>query len=505
MSVPLPVFVAIPLVAAFLLPIFGKKGKSAATLLANLATVSLLVLAVASIGQSRVYEIGKWSIPLGINLVLDGLSGLLLLAIGVVSTAAMLFSVRYMEQYTAKAKYLSLFMLMVAGMNGVVLSGDIFNLFVFLEIASIASYALVGFGCEHEELEASFKYMVLGSIGSIFVLFAVALVYGNTGSLNMAYISKAIQSSGLNAGLTFAMGLFIAGFGLKAALVPFHAWLPDAHPSAPAPISAMLSGVLIKALGVYALARVIFNVFGISVPIGWLLIALGLLSMVAGAFLAIGQWDFKRLLAYSSISQLGYVILGIGLGGLIIARGDNPAWASLAILGGLFHLVNHAVYKSLLFLTSGSVQMSTGTRQMKQMGGLAEKMPVTRATCTIASASIAGIPPFSGFWSKLILVIAAIQAHFYWVAAIIVFVSLCTLIMYLKVQRYVFLGELPENLQQTKESKNSMLVAMIFLACLCVLMGLLVIVPALRNNILDPAVKVLTDGLEYSANIINMR
>jgi multicomponent Na+:H+ antiporter subunit D len=346
--------------------------------------------------------------------------------------------------------------------------------------------------------------MVLGSIGSIFVLFAVALVYGNTGSLNMAYISKAIQSSGLNAGLAFALGLFIAGFGLKAALVPFHAWLPDAHPSAPAPISAMLSGVLIKALGVYALARVVFNVFGITVQLGWLLIALGLLSMVTGAFLAIGQWDFKRLLAYSSISQLGYVVLGIGLGGLIIARGDNPAWASLAILGGLFHLVNHAVYKSLLFLTSGSVEMSTGTRQMKQMGGLAEKMPVTRATCTVASASIAGIPPFSGFWSKLILVIAAIQAHFYWVAAIIVFVSLCTLIMYLKVQRYVFLGELPENLQQTKENKNSMLVAMIFLACLCVLMGLLVLVPSLKQSILDPAVKVLTDGLEYSANIINM-
>ena len=505
MSIPLPVFVAVPLVTAFLLPIFGRKGKAGATVLANFATILLLVLAVASVGKSSVYEIGRWSIPLGINLVLDGLSSLLLLAISVVSTAAMLFSARYMEQYTAKAKYLSLFMLMVAGMNGVVLSGDIFNLFVFLEIASIASYALVGFGCEHEELEASFKYMVLGSIGSIFVLFAVALVYGNTGSLNMAYISKAIQGSGLNAGLDFALCLFIVGFGLKAALVPFHAWLPDAHPSAPAPISAMLSGVLIKALGVYALARVVFNVFGISVSIGWLLIVLGLLSMVAGAFLAIGQWDLKRLMAYSSISQLGYVVLGIGLGGLIIAGGGNLAWASLSILGGLFHLLNHAVYKSLLFLTSGSVEMSTGTRQMRQMGGLAEKMPVTRATCTIASASIAGIPPFSGFWSKLILVVAAIQAHFYWVAAIIVFVSLCTLIMYLKVQRYVFLGELPENLQQSKEAKNSMLVAMIFLACLCVLMGLLVIVPSLKANILDPAVKVLTDGLEYSANIINMR
>ncbi len=506
MSIPLPVFIAVPLVTAFLLPVFsslGRKGKAVATVLANFVTVSLLVMAVASIGQFRVYEVGKWSIPLGINLVLDGLSSLLLLAISVVSAAAMLFSARYMEQYTAKAKYLCLFLLMVAGMNGVVLSGDIFNLFVFLEIASIASYALVGFGCEHEELEASFKYMVLGSIGSIFVLFAVALVYGNTGSLNMAYISKAIQGSGLNAGLSFAMALFVVGFGLKAALVPFHAWLPDAHPSAPAPISAMLSGILIKTLGIYALARVVFNVFGVSVSMGWLLVVLGLLSMVAGAFLAIGQEDFKRLLAYSSISQIGYVVLGLGLGGLIIARDGNVAWASLAILGGLFHLVNHAVYKSLLFLTSGSVQMSTGTRQLKQMGGLAEKLPFTRATCTVASASIVGIPPFSGFWSKLILVIAAVQAHFYWVAAIIVFVSLCTLIMYLKVQRYVFLGELPENLQQIKENKGSMLVAMVFLACLCGLMGLL-LVPALRSNILQPAVDVLTDGISYSANVIKM-
>ena len=176
----------------------------------------------------------------------------------------------------------------------------------------------------------------------------------------------------------------------------------------------------------------------------------------------------------------------------------------MAILGGLFHLINHAVYKSLLFLTSGSVEMATGTRQLKQMGGLAEKLPLTRATCTVASASIVGIPPFSGFWSKLILIIAAVQAQFYWIAAIIVFVSLCTLIMYLKVQRYVFLGELPENLQQVKENKGSMLIAMVFLACLCVLMGLLVLVPGLKQAVLDPAVKVLTDGVRYSANVIGM-
>jgi len=504
MSISLPAFVAIPLATAFLLPMFGKRGKDAATVVANIATIILLVLAISCIGESGVYEIGKWPIPLGINLVLDGLSSLLLLAIGVVSAAVMLFSAGYMEQYTAKPKYLSLFLLMVAGMNGVVLSGDIFNLFVFLEIASIASYALVGFGCGHEEFEAAFKYMVLGSIASIFVLFGIGLVYGNTGTLNMAYISKAIQSSGMNAGLGFALALFIVGFSLKAALVPFHAWLPDAHPSAPAPISAMLSGVLIKTLGVYALARVVFNIFGVSVPVGWLLIVLGILSMVIGVFLAVGQWDLKRLLAYHSISQMGYVVLGLGIGALILARGGELKWAALAILGGLFHMVNHAVFKSLLFLTSGSIEMATGTRQLKQLGGLAERMPFTRATCTLASAAISGVPPFNGFWSKLILVMATVQAGFYGLGAVTVLVSLITLISFLKVQRYVFLGELPENLRQVKENGGSMLIGMVFLACLCVLMGLLVLVPGLRDSILEPAVRVLMDGHKYSDIVAGM-
>lgn len=495
MNVPLPMFVAIPLVAAFVLPVFGRVLKPLATLLANAVVLCLLVMAVMSIGQGRTYEVGGWSIPLGINMVLDGLSALLLAAIGVVSTAAMLFSTRYMEQYTAKPKYLSLFLLMVAGMNGVVLSGDIFNLYVFLEIASIASYALVGFGCEHEELEASFKYMVLGSVASAFVLFGVALVYANTGSLNMIQIARTIQQIGMNIGLAFALSLFVAGFGLKAALVPFHAWLPDAHPSAPAPISAMLSGVLIKALGLYALARLIFNVFGVSVPVAWVLIGLGVSSMVIGVFLAVGQWDFKRLLAYHSISQMGYVVLGIGLGALILARGGNVLWASLAILGGLFHLVNHAVFKSLLFLTSGSVEMATGTRQLKQMGGLVEAMPYTRATCTVASASIAGVPPFNGFWSKLILVIAAVQAGFYWLAAATVLVSLVTLLSFLKVQRYVFLGELPQGLRGTRENGGSMLLAMAFLAVLCLGMSLLILLPSLRETVLQPAVDVLVTGV----------
>jgi len=501
MSYRLPAFIFVPLVTAFVLPLFGKKGKSVAALLANVVTIALLALAISCLGQREVYEVGKWPIPLGINLVLDGLSCLVLVIINIVAASAMLYSTRYMEQYTAKSKYLSLFMLLVTSLNGAVLSGDIFNLFVFLEIASLTSYALVGFGCGDEELEASFKYMVLGEIASMIILFAIALVYANTGALNMAYVSKAIQTRSLNPSLTFALAFFIAGFGLKAALVPFHAWLPDAHSSAPAPVSAMLSGVFIKVLGVYALTRLIFNIFGISIPLGWILIALGVLSMVAGVFLAVGQWDFKRLLAYHSISQMGYVVIGIGMGTLILAQGGDILWASLAILGGLFHLINHAVFKSLLFLTSGSVEMSTGTRQLKQMGGLADKLPFTRATCTIASASIAGVPPFNGFWSKLILVVAAFQSRMFWLAAITVIVSLVTLISFLKVQKYIFLGELPDNLKDVKENKGTMLIAMLFLSGLCIAMGLLLL-PAMKDVVLDPAVQVLTDGLGYSSKLI---
>ena len=190
------------------------------------------------------------------------------------------------------------------------------------------------------------------------------------------------------------------GFGLKAALIPFHAWLPDAHPSAPAPISAILSGLLIKVSGVYALTRIFFNVFGLE-PGAWLsqiLMGLGIVSAVIAAFLAIGQKDMKRMLAYSSISQVGYVVLGIGIG------------TPLGVAGGLFHLFNHALAKGLLFLNSGSVQQATGTRNLDEMGGLAKRMPVTAATNLVGSLSIAGVPPLGGFWSKLLIIIALVQS-----------------------------------------------------------------------------------------------
>jgi multicomponent Na+:H+ antiporter subunit D len=498
-TILVPMLVAVPLGGAFLIPLAARKSPRLADILANLITAALVVFSVALLSSRGSYALGGWAAPAGIVWVLDGLSTLMLVVVSVVSFAATVFSMSYMDRYTSKHRYYCLFLLMVAGMNGVVITGDLFNLFVFLEIAAISSYALVAFGCEHEELEASFRYLVLGSVGSAFVLLGIALTYGATGYLNMAAVARTFAERGVGSPLTvLAVVLFVVGFGVKAALVPFHPWLPDAHPSAPAPISAMLSGVLIKALGVYALARVLFNVMGMDQTFGLVLTTMGALSMTVGVFLAVGQWDFKRLLAYHSISQMGYVVLGIGLGGYLWSKGTNPAAAGLAVLGGIFHLANHAVFKSLLFLCSGAVEYRTGTRQLKEMGGLREAMPATRWATTIASLSIAGVPPFNGFWSKLLIVLAAFQAGLPGLAALTILVSFVTLVSFLKVLRYAFLGGLAEALRGIREAPLAMLAPMAALGLLCVSMGLLLL-PGIREVFLEPAVSALRTGLEYAA------
>ena len=304
---------------------------------------------------------------------------------------------------------------------------------------------MVAFGVEHEELEASFKYLVLGSIGSSFIIFGIALLYSVTGTLNLAHNASILDNAFPSKIVQFIAALFIMGFGVKAAIIPFHAWLPDAHSSAPAPISAMLSGLLIKAIGVYCLIRIFFNVFGFGQSYSNVLIVLGTLSMVIGALLATGQDDFKRMLAYSSISQMGYIIFAFGLG------------TPLGIIGGLLHLVNHAFFKSLLFLCSGAVEYATGTRDLQKLGGLWKKMPVTSATCSIASLSISGIPPLGGFFSKLVIVIATVQAYdilgpmAYVLAGITVFVSFITIVYFVKLQKLALFGPLPDTLKHVKE------------------------------------------------------
>jgi len=459
-------FIALPLVVAGVLPLLGKLSKR--VLPDALANAVLLFLLVESIILGKqlastgpfVQQFSWLGEPVNLRLALDGFSLLMLFAVSLVGFCVGIFSIDYMEHYGSKANYWALFLIMVAGMNGLVLSTDLFNVYLFLEVAAVASYALVAFGLEHDELEAAFKYLMLSVVASAFILIAIAVIFGVTGSLSFPAVARGLQDLDTKYVVGFCSALFIMGFGLKAALMPFHAWLPDAHPSAPAPISAMLSGLLIKVSGVYALTRIFFNVFGLTPALSTVLMYLATLSMVAAAFLALGQKDIKRMLAYSSISQVGYIVLGLGLG------------TPLGIAGGLFHLINHALAKGLLFLNSGSIQQATGTRNLDEMGGLAKRMPVTAAANLVGSLAIVGVPPLNGFWSKLIIIIALVQAGHVGFAVVAVLASVLTLWYYLLVQRKAFFGKLDERWKDVKEVPFWMLASNVILALLCIGIGI---------------------------------
>ena len=476
-------FIALPLTMAVVTQVLAHQRPALSDWLTNATLLALAFISFYSVGKYGLYHMGGWATPIGIDLRLDPLSSLLLIVVNVVSLAAGLYSVEYMRSYTSKTHFYGLFLLLVTGMNGVVLAGDLFNLYVFLEIAAIASYALVAFGCAHEELEASFKYAVLGTVSSTFILIGITFVYAVTGTLNMAQIAARITDIGMTPPLVLAFGLFICGFSLKAALVPFHAWLPDAHPSAPAPVSAMLSGVLIKAIGIYVLARLIFNVFGVGQGELAVLRWLGVISMVVGALLAAGQTDIKRLFAYSSISQMGYIALGLGLG------------TPLGLVGALYHLTNHAVFKSLLFLNAGAVEQATGTRDLDELGGLNRTLPVTGATSLVGSMSIAGIPPFNGFWSKLIIILAVVEAGFMGFAVVAVAVSIVTLVYQLKVQRHAFFATPKDLLTTWRREPRLMSLAMVVLAFGCIALSFLVMTGLRTPFLINAAQETLMRGV----------
>jgi multicomponent Na+:H+ antiporter subunit D len=505
----IPLFVIIPLGGAFLIMILGRLIKSLDKVLASLVLLFLAVAAFYSLINSgsevSVYKIGGWQpvngFPIGIYMVMDGLSALLLCIIGLLGFLSVFYSISYMSRFTSENYFYSLFCLMVAGMNGVVLSGDLFNIFVFLEISAISSYALVAFGVGKNELEATFKYQVLGGLASFLILFGIAFVYWKTKTLNISDIKTVLGTSGDRYYTLLIQILLLSGFGIKAAIIPFHAWLPDAHSSAPSPISAMLSGVLIKAVGIYLIIRLFFNMFNITENMAILITTLGTLSMVVGVLLAIGQWDIKRLLAYHSISQMGYVVMSAGIGMILLSRGLKNDVAFLAISGGIFHLVNHAAFKGLLFLNAGAIEYTTGTRDLKEMGGLAGRMPFTSATSFVASLSISGIPPFNGFFSKLIIIIAAVMAKFYFLAALAVAVSIITLASFMKFQRYAFYNRDKKDVKdEVREVPFPMAFSMVVLSLVCLALSLLAF-PGIREAVLSPAVEIITNPANYSVQL----
>jgi len=492
-------FIIIPLAAAFIIPILGKRVKNFSETVAVVATFLVAVLPVKLILTMQndylpviIYKVGNWMPPAGVDLVADWLSVFMLATINIVAFLVCLYSAGYMKKFTDTWKFYALFMTMLAGMNGVLLSGDIFNLYVFLEMAAISGYFLVAFGTEAEELEAAFKYAVMGTVASAFILIGIAFLYGHTSTLNMADMAVILAANGSGNAVLFVSVLFVMGFGLKAALIPFHAWLPYAHSSAPAPVSAMLSGVSIKVLGVYALTRILFSVFGAGQAILSTLVALGIASMVIGALLAFGQKDIKRLFAYSSISQIGYIALALGIG------------TGFSIFAALFHLFNHSIAKSLLFLNSGSIEKISGTKQLDGIHSIAAKSPVTGYTSLAGALSICGMPPFGGFWSKLLIILACIKAGHPVLALVAAFVGALTLAYYFRALSPALFG----SGKKAAESESApagkisfvMAVPVVILAVIS-LVSVAFLLPNEANYLLKDAAAVVVNKMAYSVSI----
>jgi proton-translocating NADH-quinone oxidoreductase chain N len=429
------------------------------------------------------------------------LSRVLLLSIGIVAAASLVVSWSLLESPRERFHFASVILIALTGMNGVVLVGDFFSLYVFLEVTTVCSFILIAMRRGLASLEGAFKYIMLSAVATTLMLGAIALLMMMAGSTSFAAAQAALGARGKGVLAKIAVGAFACGLFVKGGIVPFHGWLPAAYSTAPAPVSILLAGIVTKVSGIYALLRLfgaivpagqnagLPPVFGGEGAMGRALLFVGAVSIVVGALAAIGQKDLKRLLAYSSISQVGYIILGLGCAAAVCSREPASPIASLAFAGAVFHLFNHSIFKSLLFVNSAALEQRLGTTEMARMGGLGSRMPVTGVTNVIALLSTAGVPPLAGFWSKFIIIVALWQAGFHSYAAVAVLFSAVTLGYLLIMQRKVFFGLLPEGLSQVREAGGGVTLAAVALAALTIGVGLLA--PYLLGTFLLPVTRIL--------------
>ena len=412
-----------------------------------------------------------------VSFFVDHLSFIMFICIGMVSIAS-LFVARYtIADENGRFKFINLLILASLGMSGIIMVKDIFSLYVFMEITAVSSFLLIAYPKSLESLEGSFKYLILSAVATVLMLSSIGILLLVSGSTSFSALAIAIGESRNSALIVFAIGIFVCGLFIKGGLVPFHGWLPDAYMAAPASASVLLAGIVTKAAGVYTLIRVVTSLFPFDQPVNNVLMLIGTISIFTGALVAIGQDNFKRMLAYSSISQVGYIILGLGSG------------TGLGIAGAAFHLFNHSIFKSLLFVNAAAVEKETGSCDMNKMGGISQKMPVTGTTSVIAFLSTCGIPPLSGFWSKIIIVIALWQASHYAYAALAVLASIITLAYFLSMQRRVFFGKLKSGLENLKDPDRGVLAVSIVLAAITIGVG--VFFPFIFNTLISPVKEIL--------------
>ena len=428
-SVHFPVLiVVVPLLAAPLCVLFDRPRVSwLITLLSSIFTLVAAIVMLQQLADTEFlsYAVGGWAAPLGIELRVDALSAVLLLILGGTAVVVTLFALRSLEKEIREGQQTLFYaglLLVLSGLIGITVTGDVFNIFVFLEISSLSTYALISLGKDRRALKASFQYLIMGTIGATFFLIGIGFMYVMTGTLNIQDMAERLPAVADTTAVRAAFAFVTVGLGLKAAMFPLHLWLPNAYAYSPSVVSAFLAATATK-VAVYVLIRFLMSLYGVQFSLGQLpfdklLMFLGAIGVLGGSLAAVFQQNVKRILAFSSIAQIGYILLAIGLA-------TQPG-----ITAAVLHLFNHALIKGTLFLALGVVCFRFASVELANMSGIGKTMPVTMAAFVIGGLSLIGVPGTAGFISKWYLITALIDAAM-WPLAILVLVGSILALIYI--------------------------------------------------------------------------
>ena len=448
--------VVIPLVAAPITAILPRARM--AWLLTLLVSWSCLLLAIWQLqivlaGNIISYELGGWAPPWGIEYRIDIINAFIAMIVAAIAAITLPYALRSVEQEIVPRHiplFYTAFLLCFTGLLGITLTGDIFNLFVFLEISSLSSYALISMGRQRQALTAAFQYLVMGTIGATFLLIGIGLTYAVTGTLNMSDITARLQDVEEFRTLHTAFAFIFIGIALKLAMFPLHLWLPNVYTYAPSVISVFLAATATK-VAIYVLIRVIFTIYGIEfafeeIHINWFLLPLSAIAVISASLIAIFQTNIKRMLAYSSVAQIGYILLGIGMASMT------------GLTAAILHLFNHALMKGALFMALGAVFYKMNTVQLGDLNGIGRRMPLTMGAFVIGGLSLVGVPLTVGFISKWYLVVAALEQQWWWLVGILIVGSLLALIYIWRVVEVAYLKPAPAGCATRNEAPLTLLI-----------------------------------------------
>ena len=473
--------IVVPLIASIFVPVIGWWKKRlcypwvVAVLVIPLISSLSVLNTVMTTGKFS-YRLGGWAPPWGIEYMLDHLSAFVLVIVSSISLIVAIYSKKSVEDNLPEktVPFYTLFLLLVTGLMGIVITGDVFNLFVFLEISALSCYALIAIGEEGAPM-AAFNYIIIGTIGACFYLLGIGYLYIATGSLNMADLANILPDLYHSKVILVAFAFFTVGLAIKAGLFPLHTWLPDAYCTAPSAVSALIAPLMTK-VAAYVMIRIMFTVFQphFSVEIVPVFAILGWLSVFAifwGGIKALAQTDLKRMLVYIVVAEVGYIVIGVSVAN------------RMGLTGAILHIMNDAVMMACLFLVVGAVLYKTGTRDIHQLRHLNKKMPFTMAAFTITALSMVGIPPACGFFSKWYLILGTIEAgQWVWAAALLCS-SLINAVLFFRVIECAYLkpmepayahngGETTHEEIQRDEAPLTMLVPIVIMAAGVILLGI---------------------------------